>query len=708
MTTHKTIYKPHHIAASLGLAIGLGCLSAPVHAADGNASLQIEEVLVTARKRAESAQDVPISVTAITDALQDSSVQSFLDLEGLAPNVQIREGMMRAGGASITIRGIGYFDDEKSLDSPVGVLIDGIYMGFTTGQLLDNFDLESVEILRGPQGTLYGKNTIGGVVSATRSKPTGEFGGKVSWGGGSFGRNNLKAIFNAPIIEDVLAAKLFVASVTNDGDKYNTTLKKDVNKQDYLNYGGAFLFTPNENLEVLLTVETFDDGSDNGAPANFNGLSVDESQYNLDGQFGPMEYNPPAPYISINNLYWTEQTSHELRMNVSTDKADIVLGYYHWESEYTQDWVTADLWPHLVPALLPVLCGEDGSGCPLTGGFGQRIFQSQKNKAEALFAQVDYRLTDQVELSAGFRYTEEVKKFFGQEGVFVPDNIRNDALWTASEHFDPYKVEELTWKLGLSYKLNDDIMIYSSAAKGFHSGGYYGKNQKLSDFANTYEPEFNTSLELGVKAELMDGRIRINAAVFESTLKGKQETAQVPDPRTNSVVTIMTNVGQVTYKGFEAEVQALITENWDVGLTLGILDAEYDKFFVDINGVNAAGELEPTDNTYLKPKMAADGNYSLRTSYDFDVAGGEATASASYAWSDEFFTRIQNNPVSLVPAMGKINASLGYKRNGFGISIYGNNLTDKQYANVWVVGPLTTFGQWTQGRSYGVTVNKEF
>ena len=415
-----------------------------------------------------------------------------------------------------------------------------------------------------------------------------------------------------------------------------------------------------------------------------------------------------APYISINNLNWTEQTSHELRMNVSTDKADIVLGYYHWESEYTQDWVTADLWPHLRPDLLPDLCGEDGSGCPLTGGFGQRIFQSQKNKAEALFAQVDYRLTDQVELSAGFRYTEEVKKFFGQEGVFVPDNIRNDALWAASEHFDPYKVEELTWKLGLSYKLNDDIMIYSSAAKGFHSGGYYGKNQKLSDYGITYEPEFNTSLELGVKAELMDGRIRINAAVFESTLKGKQETAQVPDPRTNSVVTIMTNVGQVTYKGFEAEVQALITENWDVGLTLGILDAEYDKFFVDINGVNAAGELEPTDNTYLKPKMAADGNYSLRTSYDFDVAGGEATASASYAWSDEFFTRIQNNPVSLVPAMGKINASLGYKRNGFGISIYGNNLTDKQYANVWVVGPLTTFGQWTQGRSYGVTVDKEF
>ena len=123
MTKHKTRYKPHHIAASLGLAIGLGCLSALVRADNGDASLQIEEVLVTARKRAESAQDVPISVTAITDALQDSSVQSFLDLEGLAPNVQIREGMMRSGGSSITIRGIGYYDDEKSLDSPVGCLL---------------------------------------------------------------------------------------------------------------------------------------------------------------------------------------------------------------------------------------------------------------------------------------------------------------------------------------------------------------------------------------------------------------------------------------------------------------------------------------------------------------------------------------------------------------------------------------------------------
>ena len=776
----KKVKLPLLVSALVTVIAGFsGAAVAAEDVSETAGNFQIEEVLVTARKRAESIQDVPIAVTAITDALQDTSIQNFLDLEGIAPNVQIREGMMRAGGSSITIRGIGYYNDEKSLDSPVGVLIDGVYMGFTTGQLLDNFDLESVEILRGPQGTLYGKNTIGGVVSARRSLPTGEMGGKLSLSGGSFGRADIKAIFNTPIIEDVLAAKVFVAKLTTDGDKFNSTLGKDTNKQDYLNYGGAFLFTPNEDLEVLLTVEKFDDGSDNGAIANFNGLSADESKYNLNGKFGEEVYFKPlitaffgdgvlavndkgssknsvstdrenlsqsetdavtlqatyelddnmtvtyifgdrdgfedaswdfdgtsAAFTFIENWNWTEQTSHELRLDLTYDNADIVLGYYRWESAYTQDWVTSDLWNYIADKT--TTCGADLALCPLTGGHGQRIYQSQDNEADAIFGQIDYQLTDQIELTAGLRYTEEVKRFFAQEGVFVADGIRDDSKWTKSQNFDPYEVEELTWKFGVAYQMNEDFLLYSSVTKGFHSGGYYGKNQKLSDFANTYEPEFNTSLELGFKADLMDGRVRLNGAVFESNLKDKQESAIVTDPRTNSVVTIMTNVGEVTYRGIEAELEALITENWNVSLTVGILDAEYDEFFVDINGVNAAGVLEPTDNTYLTPKMAADGNFSLRSSYDFSMAGGDATANISYSWNDEYYTRIQNNPVSLVPAFGKVNASLGFKINNFGVSIYGNNLTDKQYANVWDVQPLMTFGQWSQGRSYGITVDMAF
>ena len=152
--------------------------SLPAFAAEENTGLYIEEIVVTSRKVEESSQAVPIAMTAISEELASSTIRDLSDLNGFAPNVQIDENGGRSGGAVITIRGISPTrSDDNSFDAPIGVMIDGIYMGTTAGQKLENFDLERVEILRGPQGTLFGKNTVGGVLHVIRSRPTGEYRG---------------------------------------------------------------------------------------------------------------------------------------------------------------------------------------------------------------------------------------------------------------------------------------------------------------------------------------------------------------------------------------------------------------------------------------------------------------------------------------------------------------------------------------------------
>ena len=255
--------------ATLGLAgLAMALMSAAHAEEESSASgLVIEEIIVTARKREESAQDVPVAITALSAELENSTIRSLADLNGFAPNVNIGVDNSRGpGAASISIRGISPVrTDDNSFDSPIGVMVDGIYLGTLAGQVVENFDLERVEILRGPQGTLFGKNTVGGVLNVVRSRPTGELGARLKLTVGKWGQQELRAVVNAPIVDDTLAAKVFFTSIQSDGFIRNTHLGRDAPKKDYSNYGAAFLFTPNDAFEALLTVERFDDSSELGA-----------------------------------------------------------------------------------------------------------------------------------------------------------------------------------------------------------------------------------------------------------------------------------------------------------------------------------------------------------------------------------------------------------------------------------------------------------
>ena len=257
---------PLAVAALLNFGVASSAVAA-------ESELVIEEVIVTARKREESAQEVPVAITALSGELRNSTIRNLADVNGFAPNVQIDDSPGRTGGSSITIRGISPTRiDDNSLDSPIAVMIDGIFLGTLSGQIIENFDLERIEILRGPQGTLFGKNTVGGVINVVRSRPTGEMGARVKATVGKWGQRELRGVLNTPLIEDQLAAKLFYTTVQADGYLHNTNLQDDFPERDYSNYGLTLLATPNDRVEALFTIEKYKDNSDIGSPTHSHNL----------------------------------------------------------------------------------------------------------------------------------------------------------------------------------------------------------------------------------------------------------------------------------------------------------------------------------------------------------------------------------------------------------------------------------------------------
>jgi iron complex outermembrane receptor protein len=265
-----------NLLMTLAAGVALAAMSTAARA-DGAASdaggpgaldpgLRVQEVVVTSRKKEESIEKVPIAVSAITNQLKVADVRDLTDIVAFTPNVRIDPTYARADAADITIRGISPTrTDDNSIDSPIGFFIDGVYLGSLPGQIIENFDVDRIEVLRGPQGTLFGRNTVAGAVSVFRSEPTGDFGAKLQYTTGSWDDQEFRGVFNAPIIKDVLAAKVYYIGEFRDGYLHNTFLNDTQPKKDYQNMGVELKFTPDDRLKALLTVEEYADRSEGGA-----------------------------------------------------------------------------------------------------------------------------------------------------------------------------------------------------------------------------------------------------------------------------------------------------------------------------------------------------------------------------------------------------------------------------------------------------------
>ena len=812
----------HSIAWLIAAAMLLTGLSLAVPALAQDQRIGIEEIIVTARKREESAQDVPVAMTALTSEITDASVRDLTDLNAYLPNVIIEDNQARSRLSSINIRGLSYSESDKSFDPPVAVALDGVFIGTASGQLIENFDVERIEVLRGPQGTLFGKNTVGGVVNAIRSRPTGELGGKLQITGGKWDQREVRAIANLPRAGDMLSTKLFYTLIKSDGYMDNVFLGTEGPKKDYQNYGAALLFEPGDRFEALLTVETYADDSQIGEAKNGNDpgfLLCDvfgscrvpgtpDYQYETD-QDNDAEYDTDAitltmkldvndnlqlvsvtgwrdeiedyiseldgsslPYIWIDNDNTHEQLSTELRLEGTYDRFNFVLGGYFWESEYQQNWITfGSFWQSITPGfhvnaesevpwavlgsplpgnagftdlclleLVGALRCYQGVGLGSAGlgdNFTQNLFQNQEVNSQAVFFQADYSINDQWTVTAGVRWTREEKEFQGAQSYLVPlaqaripmEQWARDLNGNLDLFDDGTVWKETTPKFGVDYRLNDDVMFYASYSEGFHSGGYFGRNQNAQDFANTYEPEFAESWEIGMKSQFFDNRVQLNVAAFYNDFAGKQESTVKLDTSTNTVVTVIDNVGSVDYMGAEAEFRWVVNENFNLFATIGILDAEYKELCIDLDGAQAdvnptsdCGVVEPAgfatdgsplflapqDESDLKPKFAPEITFGIGGTYSIPIGPGMLDLHARYNHQGKQETRLDNAPGSRLASADFLNASITYAWDRYRVTAYGRNLTDEVREFNQPIATLFQRSYIEPGTSWGIELAVDF
>lgn len=735
-------------------------LASATHVVAQEDGYALEEVVVTARKRAESIQDVPLSVTAIGRELKQSTIRNLKDLSGFAPNVAIEPITGAPGASSISIRGVSHQEIDKTFDPSIGMIIDGVYLGSTVGTFINNFDIERVEVLRGPQGTLFGKNTIGGVVNVISTKPTMEWGGKVGVTLGSDGREDYKLVANAPLVEDKLGVKVFASSLNSDGHLHNTTINESVGGQDFGNYGVSFLATPSEELSVQFTYEHADEKSELGAFSNGNDFSnlVCLAGIGVVPLANPVSWGPEAcrdfdsgsgeAKVSTSERNWNDSELDAMSLEVNWDLGDFALtsitasrdtqeahqsdydgssaefftqvmdqsfdqfsqelritsqfsedfefvaGLYYISTDYSvlrRSLHLNDFFAYNLSGAVPVdldLIGYNKQG--------------QETTSYAAFYSSDWHMTDKLTLTTGVRYTVEEKDFVGYTDQILPAFLGTPTDFEETNLKDDWN--EVSPKIGLSYTLSDEVMFFGSYTEGFKSGGFFGRNQ---DFENTssYEPEYVSTFELGVKTEWLDGRAHFNATAFYSEYDEKQEEVIVtPDPSDPSyVLTVVLNAATVIMQGVELELSAQVTENWLVRTSYGYNDVFFDSFNADLNG-----DGTPTDNSYLKLRNAPENTFSVGTSYFQTMGEAKLAYNLNYRWKDEVESLTNNDPRGHQDSIGNVDASIDIQYQDLNVSLFGRNLTNEIAARAINISTLSTFVQHQQGKNYGVEVSYSF
>jgi iron complex outermembrane receptor protein len=758
-----TLFKTHKRLAvvACSAAIAASVQSIPSWA---QSELALEEVIVTATRRDESLQDVAVSVSAIDAELGQATVRRLDDLQTFSPNLYIRRSPGIASGASITIRGIGTQDSDKTLDPAIGVMMDGVFLGTSSGVLMQNFDVERIEVLRGPQGTLFGKNTTGGLISIIRGDVTMEWGGDFIVTLDEHGREDIKGVVNVPIVDDKFGVKLFGAQVKSDGFVYNTTLEEDVGGDDVQNYGFAAKWQPTDNFDIKLHYEKTKDESDQGAyvnrnvatdwtcsiyqqcvtnttdnedqnssnTRNFSDNEYDTTILTANYDFGNMvltyigakrdmdEQNmqsfdaSPADFLDMNYFNEWDQESHELRLTTNFDgPLNFVAGLYSFEVDYKQYWDVYHLHWGYNQVLYPVFgfyLFPDVTGPTSAKTQGQR----QQTDSFAAFVSADWAINDRWTLNLGGRYTKEEKDFSGDDGSLGYDPAAGESRPTGHATWDKANEwTEFTPSASLRYRLSDDTMLWASYAEGFKSGGFFGRQANFQGNLDvTFQPEYVNNIEIGFKSSLLDGSMTLNAAYFFNDYEDKQESVLVPVGIAN-VATIVRNAATEEISGLEVDLSWQITERWFLRANYGYLDAKYKDFIADIDG---GAVIEPTDNSYLRPRNTPENSFGINTTYTLDLGPGKLQGVLAYRYRDaievDLVSQVPTKPLSPadsggIGSMGSIydvSAQLSYlfSDDRYRVTVYGKNLTDERELFGQTIGGIATRGYWNDPRTIGV------
>lgn len=719
----------------------------------------LEEVVVTAQKRVANAQRVPISITALSDEVISRLPAANLgSIQGMIPNVQIGRVSNSYSSGVFSIRGVGQIDADPFIGTTVTVVQDGVLQGTNTNALFNLLDVERVEVLRGPQGTLFGASSTGGVINIITKQPTGEFSADVQVDYGNYDALNLTGILNFPIIEDVLVGKLSVAKNDRDGFYTNAVGGEPMGGQDITQIRGYLKMTPGEGVDATLIGE-YNRGR-NGSPIVVNLGVPGELLYRAPGcgEFNGqkrVDFSCSAndgPDLSNNDQY-----AGTLTVNVETGIGTMtsITGYREYDlREFTDQDGLVDFiidtdrrtthWQFSQELRLATTPTDDTElmvgffyrdwNYKLFQYFGQEGFvpglsNAQTHDADystvAVFAHGYWDVTPKIRLQGGVRWNEDKANMVATNTNFLncdppsfatafggPGScgLGRSGLGTALPGGVIVEENE-TWRevggnVGAQYQFTEDVMLYVTYAHGIKSGGFNGRIGVPED-VGPYDPEFVDTVEVGVKADLLGRRVRANLNFFINDYKDMQlRTAYLTeDFQSRSQIF---NAGAATTQGVELETTAIIFPGFTVNFAGSYLDAQYDEFiFRDADGPNVVDFDYKGRRLINSPRWMAHGGFT----YEAPVAGGELNVHLDYSYVDRRYTDIQMNPITLQRSYELVNSKVEWGPDGadWSISAYCTNCFDFGYIPYSSDEPgIWTHSSYGNPQQYGVSFRAMF
>ena len=705
----------HGKAQSLRLAMAAPSLVMTALCAGGAAAdVKLEEIVVTAQKREENLQQVPISITAISAAqLEHRGIEGGVALTGLAPNLMVNKAPGGSLISQISIRGSATGQPGIYVDPSVGLYVDGVYIAKSQGSLFELLDLERVEVLRGPQGTLFGRNTLAGAINFVTRKPSGVWGGSVSLDVGKYGRDVERISVDLPQLGP-LSLNLAARNEHADGWLRNVTGKDqgDAGRQAW-RLGANLDITPQFQLEYKYDHSEVNEaqspttlyalsGSSGTLTALGNqligaGTALNNPNFTAAGGFLVAASPQMAPHASrsrpssistnpgFENGQWLRIDGHALVASYEINPSNAIkyIGSYRTmdlKNRYDLDGTPVDLidtglntelrnyshelqWIGDVEDIDYVLgyyyYKESGS----TRG-GQHIAMSPPpaddkfvdydtgDRAEAVYGQLNWAATDALTLTMGLRYTRERRT--NESAQIATDGYRGPAVgFILPPTGAAASFSASTPTFSVNYQLSPDVNVYARFAKGFKSGGFSAEVPTVAGVTIPYGPEKSTTYEAGVKSMFLDQRAQLNAALYYNNITDMQ-LSQLPPGSTTSQ---FFNAGEATQQGVELEGVLLPVDGWKLRLNYGYVHAEFDEYMDrPLNARTAAlagvsvNQLIDTAGNRVMP-------YAPKHTVDLSVDGKLASTGwgtlrllANYTYRSSFYVAPANKSLDVADA----------------------------------------------------------
>ena len=716
------------------------------------------EIVVTARRREESLIDVPLSIsTQSGEQLDLRGAPDITALQRSTPNLTLQ--VSRGTNSTLTafIRGVGQQDPLWGFEPGVGLYVDDVYIARPQGAVLDIFDIDRIEVLRGPQGTLYGRNTIGGAIKYVTRRLTDEPQFRARANLGEYNQRDLILSGSLPLGEHVRVGAAF-ATYDRDGFGTNHFTGADTNNRDVVAGRVTIEFIPTNSLFFRISADHLDDDSninhghrERPIPAAFGGPPFNGPPFNINIPVGafPVQGNEydtwaglsdanevitqgisllgewqasdvltfksitayregesnsrgidfdgtPAPILDVGglgSLYTDHQFSQEFQLALSFERVRGVVGVYYMDATAAGKFDTI---------LAVGAAAIPGAPSPaLTQGTSGRV----DTESFAIFGDVEIDIAERWALSLGARWTQDEKtadvfkaNYFGIgspiSGVAsTPFQLLTD--YTRSETF-----EEFTPRVSVSYELAEDMNLYAAYSRGFKSGGFdmRGDATATPATADGYAPETVDSYEIGMRGLAFDNRLRFSGAVFHAAYEGQQVTSQQVNASGTGVVSFVDNVGSSTINGAELELSARLTSAFSVDLNLGYVDASFDEFLAYAPNPSAPPAYVQIDvSDQRRFQNTPEWNGQLALNYLTPLFGGNFNARGSVAFRSDVSMFEAAAPEIDQEAYELYDLSLVWTSasDRWRVGLHGRNLTDERYR---------TGGYYFTGLAFGDSV----